>query len=662
MPGGLIQIASYGSQDLTLTGNPQITFFKLVFRRYTNFGKKMVELAFDNPVNFNNTSTITVPKSGDLLSKAVLKIKLPSFNLTELNNYLITNVNLTNVQTVKLDEYFAYYDFLINFINNLKNICKKFFINNSSTSFTYIQDLSTYILSYIEQDEFIQYFNIIDYYFNNGIVNNLSINTNIYKNASLFNYNNNLFTYIYNNYNENEIDYVSFNKTINANMDILTKLNSVLYQILLDLFKQKTTIGLGWINKIAIYILDNIELTIGSNIINTFGSNYIDIYGQLNYKNTDLYNKLIGNNQNFNSTNFSQPNNYVFLPIPFWFSNNNGLALPLIALQYNTLQIKIKLKKLIDCIYFDISQNNSVADTIKAQIINVVLSKSIEIFTSNLEITMLLEYIYLDNIERKKFAQSSHEYLITQVQEIVFENVSPLSNNFELYLFHCCKELYWSAIQYKNINNLYSNNYYDKYNIDIPIHPYSNNDPNYLNYLNLLYNPYILFDPLIFINGLNPVKLNLQINSNDFYTDVSLVILNSTTNFNNTINPIINSSLLLNGVSLIDQPSNYFNYLQSYNYYNSTPSVGINTYSFSINPTELQPSGSCNLSRIPKITLNLDITSSSLDLNNIDTNVDIIKSDNLSTYSLFNYKIYVQAVNYNILRFIGGIVGVAFTY
>jgi hypothetical protein len=663
MPGGLIQIASYGSQDLTLTGNPQITFFKMVFRRYTNFGKRMIEVAFDNPVDFGISSTITIPKTGDLLSKVILKFKIPSFDLTELNTYILQNINTTNYQFLKLQEYNVYYDYAITFINKLKNIVSTFFSNNLTlNTFTYILDLKKYILKFINQDEFIQYFNIIDYYFNNGTLLDKTINTSLFKNASLFKIQNGLLYYIYENYNENDYSFAIFEFTINANMDILTGLNKVLYNILQDTFKNNNTIKMGWIDKLAINILDVVQLTIGSNIITTMGPNYIDINGSLNYKNKDLYNKLIGNNSNLNNPNNSYTDSYLYLPIPFWFVNNYGLALPLIALQYNTIQIKIKLKKLIDCIYFSIPNLGTVAaNEIKSQVINLILSKTIEIFKSKFEVTMLLEYIYLDNIERKKFAQSSHEYLITQVQEIVFENVSTLNNNFELNFFHCCKELYWSAIEYKNINNIYGNNFFSKYSISTIQSNYSNNDPNYINYLNMLYNPYAKFIPSVFMNGLTVASSVLKANYINYYNDLTISIVNSI-NLTKNISPITKSALLLNGVTLINQTSDYFNYLQPYNYYNSTPDVGVNVYSFSLNPMESQPAGSCNLSRIPKTSMNFNIISTDSDLKISNVNEPTNITDNLSNFSLYNYRIYIQAVNYNILRFIGGIVGVAFTY
>ena len=47
MPGGLIQIVAYGAQDLYLTGIPEITFFKFIYKRYTNFAIEFIELDFD---------------------------------------------------------------------------------------------------------------------------------------------------------------------------------------------------------------------------------------------------------------------------------------------------------------------------------------------------------------------------------------------------------------------------------------------------------------------------------------------------------------------------------------------------------------------------------------------------------------------------------------
>ena len=83
--GGLIQIATYGSQDLYLTGTPEITFFKIVYRRYTNFAMESVKINFDDTVGFGRLSSLTVPKVGDLIHKTYLEIVLPEIDLKRFN-------------------------------------------------------------------------------------------------------------------------------------------------------------------------------------------------------------------------------------------------------------------------------------------------------------------------------------------------------------------------------------------------------------------------------------------------------------------------------------------------------------------------------------------------------------------------------------------------
>jgi hypothetical protein len=669
MPGGLIQIASYGSQDLTLTGNPQITYFKIVFRRYTNFGIRTVEIPFDGVVDFSTNSTLTIPKSADLLTKATLKIKLPGFNLQELNNSILKDMEVSNTQTADLEKYYIYYDYFINFINKLQNIVITFFKlnNNNYKSITYIQDLKKYILKFIGQDEYLEFFNVVNFYLYNGTeaqkVNIQNKYTNTFTNASLFYLGlNNVLTYVYENYTESEYSYDIFQNLINANMEILQKLNTVIYSKMMDVFTKPNIVTLGWIEKIGIFIMENVELFIGSNKVSSMSSNYIDLYGQLNYKNVEIYNKMIGKDPELNVPVTKLDAKYLYVPLPFWFENNYGLAVPLVALQYNNILIKIKFRNFIDTIFFDIPNISSFTNSnIRDKIIDLITENTINIFTSQMEITMLLEYVYLDNVERKKFAQSSHEYLITQVQEVVFTNVSAFNADFELDFFHCCKTMFWNANQYKYINNVTGKNIYDKYTVTLYEPTYNLNSIYYENFLKMLYSPKYLFNLDVWLEGLNYINTS-PINNNFFVQDMETALI-ETNNFKNyEVSPFEFSQLTLNGVTLIAQNTSYFNYLQPYNYYKNTPSLGINVYSFSINPTETQPSGACNLSRIPKTSIKFKLVNPDSNLINVNLNENYSIVDNLSLNNLSNYKIYVSVENYNILRFVGGVVGTAFTY
>ena len=74
MTGGLLQLASYGIQDLYLSGNPQMTLFKTNYKRYTNFAAEVMKLPLTGTVGFNNTLTCKISSHGDLATKMYLKI------------------------------------------------------------------------------------------------------------------------------------------------------------------------------------------------------------------------------------------------------------------------------------------------------------------------------------------------------------------------------------------------------------------------------------------------------------------------------------------------------------------------------------------------------------------------------------------------------------
>jgi hypothetical protein len=73
MGGGLMQLVAYGAQDIYLTGNPQITFFKVVYRRHTNFSMESIQQTFNGTVGAGNRQTVTISRNGDLVHKMYLE-------------------------------------------------------------------------------------------------------------------------------------------------------------------------------------------------------------------------------------------------------------------------------------------------------------------------------------------------------------------------------------------------------------------------------------------------------------------------------------------------------------------------------------------------------------------------------------------------------------
>ena len=74
MGGGLIQLVAYGAQDIYLTGNPQITFFKVVYRRHTNFAMESIEQSYNGNVDFGTKFTVNITRSGDLVGPMTLEV------------------------------------------------------------------------------------------------------------------------------------------------------------------------------------------------------------------------------------------------------------------------------------------------------------------------------------------------------------------------------------------------------------------------------------------------------------------------------------------------------------------------------------------------------------------------------------------------------------
>jgi Major capsid protein N-terminus/Large eukaryotic DNA virus major capsid protein len=89
--GGLLQLVAVGKQDSFLTGNPQISFFKMVYRRHTNFAIESQPMYFDGTPNFGQRITCLIPRRGDLLGKIYLDVVLPQISDTSGNKLSYTN-------------------------------------------------------------------------------------------------------------------------------------------------------------------------------------------------------------------------------------------------------------------------------------------------------------------------------------------------------------------------------------------------------------------------------------------------------------------------------------------------------------------------------------------------------------------------------------------
>jgi hypothetical protein len=87
MGGGLLQLVAYGAQDVYLTGNPQITFFKVAYRRHTNFALEAIEQTFNGNPTYGNRVTCQISRNGDLINRMYLQVKVPVSGTVAYVNY-----------------------------------------------------------------------------------------------------------------------------------------------------------------------------------------------------------------------------------------------------------------------------------------------------------------------------------------------------------------------------------------------------------------------------------------------------------------------------------------------------------------------------------------------------------------------------------------------
>ena len=110
MGGGLMQLVAYGAQDIYLTGNPQITFFKVVYRRHTNFSMEAIEQTWSGSALANNSRvTATVSRNGDLISDMWLDVKFPSVSAGDNPGSLFVQEVELEIGGQRIDKHYGHW-------------------------------------------------------------------------------------------------------------------------------------------------------------------------------------------------------------------------------------------------------------------------------------------------------------------------------------------------------------------------------------------------------------------------------------------------------------------------------------------------------------------------------------------------------------------------
>jgi hypothetical protein len=591
-----MQLVAYGAQDVYLTGNPQITFFKVVYRRHTNFAVECIEHPFTGTADFGRKALVTVVRNGDLVTKMYLRARIGSVSAPNLSG---------------------------------------------------------------------------------------------------------------------------------ATRDL---------------------VRFAWVRKLGHAIMQDVNVEIGGAEIDKQYGDWLNLWHELTSPvgQSRGYDKMIGDVSEMTElssfvSDVSEPDLLkraytLFVPLQFWFNRNNGLALPLIALQYHEVRLNFTFRSFDECAVYSGPFN---VRTMK---------------TSFEDAALMVDYVYLDSEERRRFAQVGHEYLIEQVQFTGEESVQSTSSKFQLHFNHPTKELVFAMqlgnystgkqfMAYTNLDNwnlAARNEMAEKLlmgqiltNADgivvtkesetglTPVAPDSSvwvklispaddtkiaamcsNIPlSTGEYIWVVKNSLVGSDvaPYVRLNF-----ANATVDLRDYVTGHSNFVqtgatgigrLTATVTENNltlallsqpvskylvdnrdhwivaqditvwqhhnyglyidgSANPVVSGKLQLNGHDRFDdREGQYFNYVQPWQHHSNTPADGINVYSFALKPEDHQPSGTCNMSRIDTAQLNLayeDTTGKKA----YDFRNDFLDD---------NTVMFIFAASYNVLRIMSGMGGLAYS-
>ena len=539
MGGGLMQLVAYGAQDVYLTGNPQITFWKVTYRRHTNYAMESIEQTFNGQADFGRRVTCTISRNGDLAFRTYLQVTLPQIDQT-----MVTR----------------------------------------------------------------------------------------------------------------------------------------------DGSDQNQGLFARWLDCPGEQLISQVEVEVGGQRIDRQYGDWMHIWNQLTLTSEQErgYNKMVGNTTHLTyltDPSFADvdgpceanapkqvcaprnalPETTLYVPLQFWFCRNPGLALPLIALQYHEVKINLDLRPIDECLFAvnDIAVGAATASVKATTAYNQSLVAA----------SLYVDYIFLDTDERRRMAQNPHEYLIEQLQFTGDESVGSSSNKIKLNFNHPCKELVWVVQPDANVDYCASLEGGQLLNKVFGAQPF-----NYTDAVDALPNALHAFGGGANIRGASEVidsdglfedagATDGTAHSNAFggaddtlgnadqYTAGSLVSDAGSFVLAETAldmhcwgeNPVVTAKLQLNGQDRFsEREGTYFDLVQPFQHHTRAPDSGINVYSFALRPEEHQPSGTCNFSRIDNATLQLVLS-------------------NNTVSGTATAKVRVYATNYNVLRVMSGMGGLAYS-
>jgi hypothetical protein len=451
-----------------------------------------------------------------------------------------------------------------------------------------------------------------------------------------------------------------------------------------------------WIENIGAKMISKISITCGNYTLQEYSGDYLLAAVQRDYNaiKLNLFNRMIGQEAelvdpaNANSRVNSYPNAYytedyagaepsirgriLYIPLNNWFSLKSQMAFPLTSLQYNELHINVTFRPInqlftIRDVYDATNNYPYIAPNFNVWYMQFfrflqpppdvcigINSYSDQRTLWNADVHLNCTYCFLSNNEERLFALQEQKYLIKQVHERKFQNVTG-PNKVELdSLGMVSNWLFYFQRSDANLRNEWSN--------------YSNWPYNYLP-LNVIQAPtsgtYTVYRT---INGvLSPVEIGPGVNPDGTLTGI---LINQTYNPQNDKSILVAMGILLDGSYRENiQPAGVFDYIEKYVRTTGSAPPGLYCYNFSINSNngDLQPSGAINMSRFNQIELEFTTIIPPLDplaqsLTICDPETGNIIGINKPTWRIYDYNfdLYLFEERINVVSFIGGNVGLMY--
>ena len=427
-------------------------------------------------------------------------------------------------------------------------------------------------------------------------------------------------------------------------------------------------------------LLKYAELEIGGQVIDRLYSEFMFLWDSLS-SDTRTSDKLwtmvgagarsgavvLGGEQNCNngSGRPSLPTTILYVPLTFWYTRNPGAALPLIALQYHEVRINM-LWNDAKFIAGDFTQS------------------SYKIPAQPIQAAIYVDYIYLDTEERRRMAQQSHEYLIEQTQFNEDKGISSYSNRVDLTFNHPVKELIWvvQPTGYTNCNFTLAGYRSSTQTVAAVglLSTANNATVTVVRYGTDYQSVVVSNDGSGYTSGETVVVSGTTLGGATPANDLTFTIvadfptgnITGITNIQGVAIPLFNTEkrlkpftydqnavyeqwLQINGQDRLDKRyGDYFHKVQPYQHHtgsfdNNSGAANIQSgaymYSFALRPEEHQPSGTCNFSRIDTATIVMTIDGGQPMDQSADNTLDV----------------RVYAINYNILRVMSGMGGLAYS-